>query len=115
MRRIAAACVLICLLVPVHPAMDAMMAYRATAGIDPGAYALTSKPLTDRVGLLVIDSWPERLMETAEWMPKLFARSRLGAHGVLWAPKQTETMQGILALSTGVPPSGLSAVGLISS
>jgi hypothetical protein len=115
MRRIAAACVLICLLVPVHPAMDAMMAYRATAGIDPGAYALTSKRLTDRVVLVVIDSWPERLIGTAEWMPKLFARSRLGAHGVLWAPKQTETMQGIMALSTGVPPSGLSAVGLISS
>ena len=115
MRRVAAACILICLLVLVHPAMDAMMAYRATAGVDPGAYTLTSKPLTDRVVLVVIDSWPERLMETADRMPKLFARSRLGAHGVLWAPKQTETMQGILALSTGVPPSGLSAVGLISS
>lgn len=48
-------------------------------------------------------------------MPKLFARQQTGASGVLWAPRQTGTIQGILTLSTGMAPSGLAAIGLMSS
>jgi Type I phosphodiesterase / nucleotide pyrophosphatase len=115
MRRVIAICLLISVLLLAHPALDAWSAYRAGPVSDSPAYTLTDARLTDRVVLVVIDSWAARIMETPAWMPKLFARSRHGAFGVLWAPKQTETMQGILTLSTGVPPSGLSAIGLISS
>lgn len=115
MGRVFVGCVLISLVALAHPVMDAVSAYRTASSTDPGAYTLTNRPLTKRVVLVIIDSWPERLMDGPEWMPKLFARSRNGEHGVLWAPTETDTMQGVMALATGMPVSGLSAMGLISS
>ena len=108
-------CIAACVLLLLHPGVDALLAYRGTAAEDPGAYVLTQRRLTDRVVLIVVDSWPVRMVEDPRWMPKLFARIPQGACGVLWAPLQTGTMQGILTLSTGVPPSGLSAIELVST
>jgi len=114
-RRVLLLCAAACVLLLLHPGADALLAYHGKATEDPGAYVLTQRRLTDRVVLIVVDSWPVRIVEGPRWMPKLFARIPKGASGVLWAPLQTGTMQGILTLSTGVPPSGLSAIELVST
>jgi hypothetical protein len=114
-RRAFFLCVAACVLLLARPAVDAALAYRGTAAKDPGAYKLAQRRLTDRVVLIVVDSWAARIMESPVWMPKLFGRIPQGASGVLWAPLQTGTMQGILTLSTGIPPTGLSAIELVST
>ncbi|MEY4763722.1 MAG: hypothetical protein RI907_395 [Pseudomonadota bacterium] len=98
-----------------HLVFDAVTLYRQSLTQGGSPYDLNARRLTPRVVLVVLDSWPERMLVDGRLMPKLWARSQQGASGVLWAPRQTATVAGILSLSTGVQPGGLSAVGLISS
>lgn len=115
MRRVALICLLTCVAMLIRPATDAFRAYHGANAPDPEPYTLTQQRLSQRVVLVVIDSWAHRILETPTWMPKLFARESQGASGVLWAPVQTGTMQGILTLATGTPPTGLAAVKLVST
>ncbi|RTL27920.1 MAG: hypothetical protein EKK47_17410 [Burkholderiales bacterium] len=98
-----------------HLLFDAHTLYQEALSQQSGAYRLSDRRLTDRVVLVVLDSWAERTLADGHYMPKLFARQQSGAHGVLWAPRQTATIHGILSLSTGRSPSGLAAIGLMSS
>ncbi len=98
-----------------HLVFDANTLYQQALSQQSGAYALSERRLTDRVVLVVLDSWALRTLADDRLMPKLYARQQGGASGVLWAPRQTGTIQGILTLGTGMAPSGLAAIGLMSS
>lgn len=98
-----------------HLAFDLHRLYQKSLGVESGGYELTGQRLADRVVLIIIDSWAARTMNDASKMPRLFQRQADGAAGILWAPRQTGTVQGILTLATGVPPEGLAAVGLVST
>lgn len=115
MRRTFLICATIGTLLVGHLAFDTFRVYRESLAQKTSAYDLVDKRLAKRVVLIIVDSWALRIMETPRWMPKLFARMPQGASGVLWAPEQTDTMHGIVALSTGSQPSGLAAIGLVSS
>lgn len=115
MHRTYLMCLIICGVLLAHPAFDAFRLYRQSLQSNASPVRPYDDHLSDRVVLVIVDSWALRIVESPDWMPKLRMRQSQGASGVLWAPKQTGTMQGILTLSTGMPPSGLAAVGLMSS
>ncbi|MGE5450431.1 MAG: alkaline phosphatase [Acidobacteriota bacterium] len=96
-------------------AFDANRLYQQSLSHKTESYNLVDQRRTERVVLVVLDSWALRVLHDPQLMPRLRARIGDGASGVLWAPRQTGTMQGILTLSTGVPVSGLGAIGLVSS
>ncbi|MDE2594065.1 MAG: alkaline phosphatase [Burkholderiales bacterium] len=98
-----------------HLAFDANRLYQQSLSQKTESYNLVDQRRTDRVVLVVLDSWALRVIEDPVLMPRMRQRIHDGASGVLWAPRQTGTMQGILTLSTGVPVSGLGAIGLVSS
>jgi hypothetical protein len=98
-----------------HPAYDALHLYKDSAQAQANPYQPSDRRLADRVVLIIVDSWAQRIVETDAYMPKLRQRMLHGASGILWAPLQTGTMQGIFSLATGSPPGGLAAIGLISS
>ena len=108
-------CFLICLMLLGHLAFDANRLYQQSLSQKTESYNLVDQRRTDRVVLVVLDSWALRVLEDPVLMPRMRQRIHDGASGVLWAPRQTGTMQGILTLSTGVPVSGLGAIGLVSS
>jgi hypothetical protein len=108
-------CVVICLLLLAHPALDIYQSYSESTPSESAAYSFSNKPITDRVVLIVIDSWAARIVESPYWMPKLFQRMPKGASGVLWDPKITQTANGILALSTGFDSTGMDQQRLVFS
>lgn len=70
-----------------HLVFDANTLYQQALSRQPGAYALSERRLTDRVVLVVLDSWALRTLADDRLMPKLYARQKGGASGVLWAPR----------------------------
>jgi hypothetical protein len=109
-------CVLVCLLLAAHPALNMYYDLSSnSAQQDVPAYSLSNEPLSDRVVLIVLDSWALRMIESRHWMPKLNKRLSAGASGLLWQTHLTETANGIIALSSGIEPIGIDQQRLIFS
>lgn len=108
-------CVQVCVLLLAHPVLDLNDLPSKSSPRQAAAYSLPGRPLSDRVVLIVLDSWAVRNMESPRRMPRLFGRLPQGAFGVLWAPKVTETAKGVIALSTGLEPFGLDQQRLVFS
>jgi Metalloenzyme superfamily len=105
----------LCAVLLAHPAIDAYRLREQSRSVQAAPYKVTQRRFTDRVVLIVIDSWAARILESPDWMPKLFHRKEQGASGVLWAPMATNTLQGVLTLSIGAPAGGLAGIGLVAS
>jgi len=57
-------CVLVCLLLAAHPALNMYYDLASnSAQQDVPAYSLSNEPLSDRVVLIVLDSWALRMIE----------------------------------------------------
>ncbi len=114
-KRTTLVCVLICLLLLGHPALDVYESVSKSATEQTAPYSLSSKPLSDRVVLIVLDSWAVRIMQSPRWMPKLYGRLPQGASGLLWQTNLTETAKGVEALSTGIESFNLDQQSLVFS
>jgi hypothetical protein len=117
MRTRIGLCGAICALLLLQLAYLAWHAYGAAGASDRPPYRLleAQTPKSTRVVLIVLDSWAVRTMKDGRLMPRLFAGRADGASGILWAPRVTGTMQGVLALSTGTLPTIASTFDMFGS